>query len=92
MIQDPRGAVNKGLYIGLISGTSMDGIDAALVSIGAIEMSTPATLTIPYPDDLNARLLDVIDPERPTSIHELANLDIEVGRCFAQAAGTKTYG
>ena len=64
----------------------MDGIDAALVSIGAIEMSTPTTLTIPYPDDLNARLLDVIDPERPTSIHELANLDIEVGRCFAQAA------
>ncbi len=86
MIQDPQGAVNKGLYIGLISGTSMDGVDAALVSIGASEMSTLTTLTIPYPDDLNARLLDVIDPERPTSIHELASLDVEVGRCFAQAA------
>ena len=43
--------------IGLMSGTSLDGIDAALIRTDGREaVETGAFLTRPYPDDLRARL------------------------------------
>jgi anhydro-N-acetylmuramic acid kinase len=86
LIQDPQRAVEEGLYIGLISGTSMDGVDAALVSLENGDMSTLASLTIPYPEDLKVKLLRLIEPNSLSSIPEMAALDVLVGRCFAQAA------
>ncbi|MGH8114504.1 MAG: anhydro-N-acetylmuramic acid kinase, partial [Rhodanobacteraceae bacterium] len=44
------------LYLGLISGTSADGIDAALVRF-APRLLLLATRTFPYPDDLRERVL-----------------------------------
>ncbi|MDX2096426.1 MAG: anhydro-N-acetylmuramic acid kinase, partial [Leptolyngbyaceae cyanobacterium bins.59] len=49
--------------IGLISGTSVDGIDAALVEISGEEEDLAITLlagqTYPYPDELQAQILAV---------------------------------
>ncbi len=43
--------------IGLMSGTSLDGIDAALITTdGRERVETGAFLTVPYPDALRARL------------------------------------
>ncbi|MDX1483373.1 MAG: anhydro-N-acetylmuramic acid kinase [Alphaproteobacteria bacterium] len=43
--------------LGLMSGTSMDGVDAALLlSDGHTVAATGPALTLPYPDDLRARL------------------------------------
>jgi anhydro-N-acetylmuramic acid kinase len=52
--------------IGVISGTSMDGIDVALVATdGKDAVSARAGATYPYPADLRAELQAVIaDPER----------------------------
>src|SRR5215467_4503682 len=52
--------------IGVISGTSMDGIDVALVATdGRDAVSARAGATYPYPPDLRKELQAVIaDPER----------------------------
>lgn len=73
------------LYVGLISGTSADGIDAALVRFEpAFEVCT--ALTVPYPDDLRRRLLDLTAADAAIPLDAYGVLDIEVGRCFAAAA------
>lgn len=76
----------EGRYVGLISGTSMDGIDAVLVTLGERRLQTEAALTRPYSSALKRRLHAVILPDARLSLHELASLDIEVGAEFATAA------
>lgn len=44
-------------YIGLMSGTSLDGVDAALVAFTADRPECIATAFVPYPDDLRQDLL-----------------------------------
>lgn len=73
-------------FLGLISGTSMDGVDAALVAFDANGPVVHATTTTPYPDALRERLLAAIQPAARMTLHEYATLDIEVGRHFAGAA------
>ena len=75
--------------IGLISGTSVDGIDTALVRIEPdgprlqIELITGATF--PYPDALRSQILSVCQG-KPLSMAEFAQLDEQIAACFAQAA------
>ncbi len=77
------------LLIGLISGTSADGIDAALVEVrpGALRTRHPrlrlrAFETVPYPRGLRARLLAI------PSVAELSHLNAYLGELFARAAIT----
>jgi anhydro-N-acetylmuramic acid kinase len=77
------------LCLGLISGTSVDGIDAALVRIvghgrGA-RVSLLAFATFPYPDALRAELLDLYDDGR-NAVARLCSLNFAVGERFADAA------
>ncbi|KAB8321040.1 anhydro-N-acetylmuramic acid kinase [Tolypothrix campylonemoides VB511288] len=75
--------------IGLISGTSVDGIDAALVDISGtnldINIELLAGATYPYPLDLRERILAVCAGEA-ISMAELAELDDAIAFAFAQAA------
>lgn len=69
--------------VGLMSGTSLDGVDAALVRFAADGTPTLETFsTIPYPDTLRDRLLALI---AGGSSRELAVLDTELGDRFADA-------
>jgi anhydro-N-acetylmuramic acid kinase len=80
-------AGSASLYLGLISGTSMDGIDAVLASFE----STPrlhAALTQPYPDELRARLLELAQGDGATTLDEVGALDARIAESFAQAAQT----
>ncbi len=71
-------------YLGLMSGTSMDGIDAVLVTFGDNSLRLEATLSLAYPHDIRERL------ERLGQNHgtpdELGELDHRVGGLFAEAA------
>lgn len=72
-------------YIGLISGTSMDGIDAALVSFGdAAEVLH--THEHNYPDELRERLQDLKGNPSACSLDEVGELNTFVGECFRDAA------
>lgn len=80
-----RVAGSEALYLGLISGTSMDGIDAALASFEPAPRMH-AALTHPYPDDLRRRLLELAQGDGITTLDEVGALDSRVAECFAQAA------
>lgn len=75
--------------IGLMSGTSVDGIDAALVNISGRELDLQVDLiasqTYPYPDALRDQILAVCAGQ-PLSIEALAVLDDGIATQFAQAA------
>ena len=74
------------LYIGLMSGTSMDGIDAGLFDIRDGQCETIATLSTPYPQALQARLLAASRNADRLTIDEIGELDTWTGRAFARAA------
>jgi anhydro-N-acetylmuramic acid kinase len=71
------------LFIGVLSGTSVDAVDAALVSFGA-RIELVATHTLPYPPELRAELLRLAVPGE-NEIDRLGSVDVAVGRHFAQA-------
>jgi anhydro-N-acetylmuramic acid kinase len=75
--------------IGLMSGTSVDGIDAALVEITGTTLDLRVELlageTYPYPDSLRSQILAVCGGAKLAMV-ELAALDDDIAACFAQAA------
>lgn len=75
--------------IGLISGTSVDGIDAALVDIQGSEIDLNVNLlasaTYPYPTQLREQILDVC-AGAALSMAQLAELDDAIAVQFALAA------
>ncbi len=77
------------IVIGLMSGTSVDGIDAALVEISGTETDLKVNLlageTFAYPEDLRARILDICGGQALT-IAELAELDDAIAIQFANSA------
>ncbi|MGB3403411.1 MAG: anhydro-N-acetylmuramic acid kinase [Microcoleaceae cyanobacterium] len=81
--------------VGLISGTSVDGIDAALVQIehnsSTLQVKLLAGNTFPYPDILRSQILAVCQGEA-LSMAELAALDHNIAICFAEAANAIQKG
>ncbi len=77
--------------IGLISGTSVDGIDAALVDVVGsqtdLKIELVAGRTFPYPPNLRSQILSVCGGSA-LSMAELAELDDAIAKEFAIAALT----
>jgi len=73
-------------FIGLISGTSMDGIDAALVRFGDAEVEIAATHSHPYPAPLRDELFAVRQDASLRKLTDVDSLHRRVGAVFAEAA------
>ena len=88
--------MNDKLYIGLMSGTSADGIDAALVRFAGgadidggcapLRAEVVAARTSPWDPDVRARLVWLGQGGSLDSLDELGTLDSQVGEAFAEAA------
>ncbi len=68
---------------GIMSGTSLDGIDVAVVDITSRGVSTVAFHTTPYPEPLRQAILAVSDAVAPTSA--ISRLNFELGERYARA-------
>ncbi|MFG1701177.1 anhydro-N-acetylmuramic acid kinase [Nonomuraea sp. NPDC049309] len=75
--------------LGMISGTSHDGIDVAVVDfelVGSVlEGRLGHTASTPYADELRSRLIAALPPA-PTTLAEVCELDTLIGQSFADAA------
>ncbi len=74
-------------YIGLMSGTSADGIDAALLQFPpAGGFALTATHKHPYPPEIRAQIESLLQPGG-NEIERFGHLDHRLGELFAEAAG-----
>jgi anhydro-N-acetylmuramic acid kinase len=80
--------------LGLISGTSHDGIDAAVVDFTtgetvdggvALHGAVVADTSVPYAPELRARLVAALPPAQ-TTLAEVCELDTLIGQAFAEVA------
>ncbi len=80
------------LYLGLISGTSMDAVDIALIDIDDKKISLLEFLEFPIPDEIRVPLRAINDN---SPLSEVAKMDVLVGELFAEAVchllETKNY-
>lgn len=75
--------------LGMISGTSHDGIDVAVVEFeerdGALSGRVLHEASTPYAPELRERLIAALPPA-PTTLAEICELDTLIGQAFAEAA------
>ncbi|MDG3088940.1 anhydro-N-acetylmuramic acid kinase [Vibrio hannami] len=77
--------MDKGeLYIGVMSGTSMDGVDTALVRINDTKIELLFHDVYPLPDELKQELLTVCLGQ-DTTLRQVGKLDHHLGQLFADA-------
>lgn len=74
------------VYVGLISGTSMDGVEAVALDIQPSGMQVRGALHRDYPDALAADLRQAVAHPESCTLDALGSLDARVGNVFAEAA------
>ncbi len=72
------------LYIGVMSGTSLDGVDTALVALQDDNIERLAHHDYPMPADLKQRLLNVCIGQ-PTTLIAMGELEHDLGHLFSDA-------
>lgn len=72
------------LYIGLMSGTSADGVDAALVDFSDTQPKLLASHYTPYSKSLREQILALCQPGND-EIHRLGELDVVLANTFVDA-------
>jgi anhydro-N-acetylmuramic acid kinase len=75
-----------GLYLGLMSGTSMDAIDAALVDFDVSPLRIIATSATAFDADLKRRISNLLDTPADVGLDELGQIDVLLAQAFATAA------
>jgi len=76
---------SEGLYIGAMTGTSVDGLDLALLSTtGKLKIERGATT--PLPEELRANLLALVTGSQLIDLDLLGHVDVALGRFIGQAA------
>lgn len=72
------------LAIGLMSGTSLDGVDAILVEIKNEKFKQLKFVTLPYEEDTKQRILRNLS-DKTAKLSEISSLNFELGHIFVDA-------
>lgn len=75
------------LYLGLMSGTSVDGIDAAVVNFDQPKPQIIATYYEPMPESLRLGILELCQPGF-NEVNRMGEIDVALGKQFAKTANT----
>ena len=75
-----------GFYLGLMSGTSMDAIDAVLVDFDASPLRLVAASATAFDPQLKLGIAEILDSPADVALDELGQLDVQLARAFAEAA------
>jgi len=78
--------VTRELYIGIMSGTSLDAVDSVIVSFDTVGAQLIASYEYLYPVDLRQQVLGVCTGQT-TTLQEIGTLDHELGKLFAAVVG-----
>ncbi len=73
---------DSGLFIGLMSGTSLDGVDAVLIRFEP-DTKVEFARTYALPTALVKNLLALSQTDAPIHLDAVGRLDTELGQCFA---------
>ena len=73
----------KNLYLGIMSGTSLDGIDIALCEINSTDCKLISSHEYPYPQELKNAILNIINTT--TTLKEVGTLNTQLGVIYADA-------
>ncbi|MGA2172017.1 MAG: anhydro-N-acetylmuramic acid kinase [Sedimentisphaerales bacterium] len=71
---------------GLMSGTSADGVDVAIVDISANSVSVPAFDTFPYSATLRRSILQLCEA-KTSAVADICHLNFVLGEVFAESVG-----
>lgn len=90
-VLDPERARGRSLCVGVMSGTSVDGIDVAIVDIqGAPGGAVPLAVrlahfgSVPFPEPVRAAVFRLFRPETSSS-QDLCRMNVLLGELFADA-------
>lgn len=74
--------MNKELYIGIMSGTSLDGVDITLCEIDELSCRLVSSAEYPFPLGLKAEILHLLSTS--TTLQEIGELDNKLGTLFGE--------
>mgnify|MGYP002783221094 FL=1 len=76
--------MKSGRFIGVMSGTSLDGVDVVLAAINENMVAQQASLSYPIPVNLKEDILAICQGQQLT-LSQLGRLDTRLGRLFSDA-------
>lgn len=76
--------IKSGRYIGVMSGTSLDGIDVVLAAISDKFVAEQSSLSVAFPIELKKRILNICQGQA-TTLSEVGKIDRELGSLYADA-------
>ena len=76
----------KEIYIGIMSGTSLDAVDVVLCEIDDTSCTLLESLEYPFPSELKAELLSMISGK--CTLEEVGRADHSLGVLFTEAVAS----